>query len=243
MLRRHPVRTAVVVAICLAAPSPAAAQQRPVEPTSGVIVAPEGTVAYAADSMTTVVLQRDPATGALAFLDRPGDRAVGGRTYELSPDAAGPVREQRVVVGDDRAGAAAQRRRDAAARPDPVGGSRRPRPRVHERRQDALRLGGRPLRRGRERPRHRPRPGERRHDQRRPRDPPAGRREQHPGGPRAGAHPRRPIPLRRRPRPGPRLRARRRAAQAGAVQPTPRAAAARRASRCRPTGPGSTRRR
>jgi 6-phosphogluconolactonase (cycloisomerase 2 family) len=86
MLRRHPVRATVALAACLLAPAPAAAQQRPFERSSGVIVAPEGTVAYAADYLTTLVLRRDPATGALSFLDGPGERAPGGRTYELSPD-------------------------------------------------------------------------------------------------------------------------------------------------------------
>ncbi len=75
----------VLAALALAAPAAAPAQGA-MGQTSGVLVAPEGDVAYAGDYQTLLVLRRDPATGALRFEDGPGRRAQGGRTYELAPD-------------------------------------------------------------------------------------------------------------------------------------------------------------
>ena len=83
-MSRFPTAVAVLAAL-LAVPAGAAAQG-PMGQTTGVLVAPEGDVAYAGDYQALLVLRRDPATGAVRFEDGPGRRAQGGRTYELAPD-------------------------------------------------------------------------------------------------------------------------------------------------------------
>ncbi len=99
MLR--PVLLAVLLALALA-PASAGAQvyANAWQQTSGVLVAPEGTVAYAADAGSLLVLRRDPATGALRYDGGPGERRPGGSAYELSPDG------HAVYVASDRAGRA-----------------------------------------------------------------------------------------------------------------------------------------
>ena len=102
-----------MLAASLGAPAPAAAQN-PWDQSHGVLVAPEGTVAYAASRATLLVLRRDPATGALEFEDGPGTRAEGGRTYELAPDASA------IYTGGDSRIVAHLRNADGTLRAGPI---------------------------------------------------------------------------------------------------------------------------